>query len=198
MPSAAHCLQLSPVLHAGAATGTAPGPRGGAAKGTPPEITAANTLHVICLQAVHEQLQTILGHEPKDVEVDRVLASGDRQAVLAGLMTNRNEGALQSVLTQMEGRLTGVEALSREVEEIVHVMQGMARMVKDQEAKIDNTRTAVENTAFELDAGTKVMTGAIGFKAQAMKLKAWIIFVLIMTIIAVIGIVLLVTLGPPK
>ena len=158
--------------------------------------TATNTQYMV--QAVQEQLHAILGHEPKDIEVDRVLASGDRQAVLAGLMTNRNAGALQSVLTQMEGRLTGVEALAREVEEIVHVMQGMARMVKDQESKIDTTRKAVDNTAFEMDAGMKQMSEAGRLKGVANKYKAWICSVLLITIIAIVAIVLLVTLGVPK
>lgn len=146
-------------------------------------------------QMVQEQLHDVLGRAPQDDEVDRVLAAGDKQTILATMMRDRGTTALQGVLQQMEARLHGTQAIEREVTEIVELLQQVAAQVSAQKEQVRKIQDEVQSAADHVVTGVSTLGAATDYKKRAMQIKWGIISVVLFTILAVIAIALIVTLG---
>lgn len=142
-------------------------------------------------ETVERRYYTVTGEKPDEEVVDKLIESGDAEAIFRKAIQDQGRGQVLETLKEIEERHDAVKEIEKQLLELHAIFMDMATLVESQQELLDDIENNVGKAVDHVQSGNKMLV-----KARALQLntRKWMCCGIITVIIIVVIIVIVVVL----
>lgn len=137
-------------------------------------------------EVVERRVFTVTGQHATEEEIDRMIETGDAEAVFRKAILDTGRGKAVQVLAEIKERQRAVQDLEQSLLELHQIFLDMAVLVEAQGEMLDNVEKQVERCVGHVQSAAVALKEARVYQKKTRKLQCCILLIILIVIAAVV------------
>ena len=138
------------------------------------------------LEVVSRKMFTVTGEKPDTDAVERMIESGESEAIFQKATLTSGRGHIMSVLEDVVEQKDAILQLETKLVELQQIFMDLAVLVEAQGETLDNIETQVAKTVDFVNSGTSALVDAKTYQQRSRKTMCCVIVILLSIILVIV------------